>query len=320
VLCVKALFCLTILACTTLFSSTGQEWEKAWALSKLPSVPLPALEKGEIAIGRRPVPRVPDAMVVESVFYLALPPKKAAEAMESWDPSKHKTLGIKLHEQDPQTLIASLKKIPEGKGIEARSRGLATDALPFQLSKAEAAAAQSLAGKAPFGALEKILANRMLLFDTRGADGLPAYENTSRAWQAGTSVRHCLQASPEVARHFHDLLLQGLKGEGSARRTAYAELLTVRREPTLLLGCYLSASAAEGWQIIDFQHYVSGGFYASVVCSQLWPTDKGSVVWRVDHVFVPNDYNRKGIAAMAGDKLLAQEIKAAIGFLQQDCR
>lgn len=262
-------------------------------------------------------------MRVESVFHLGLPPEQAVRALEAWDPSRHPGLGILSHQADPAALAEALDQSPEGKSLLEQSRSFAPGGAPFQMSKAEAMALKAGAKGHPEEALKQLLAGRASHFREKGFDGLPSYETRRPAWQPGPALRQCLLSLPLITRHFHPLLWDGTHGGATApglRRTEYAELLLVRREPTLLLGSYLSAPSPDGWQMVDFQHYVSGGFYAALVCYKFWPAGTGSVVWRSDHVFVPDDAERKGIAAMAGDKLLAQEIRKAIGFLQGDCR
>jgi hypothetical protein len=316
---VKRFALLVLLACLPRHSPAASTWEDAWALSKLPPLPLASLEKGEISIARRPLAGAPEVMRVEAVFHLGLPPEQAARALEGWNPSRHPELEVLSHQGTPSALADTLNQSPEGKSLLAQSR----DPAPFQSSKAEAQALKAGAEEQPAETLKQFLANRAALFREKGLDGLPAYETRNPIWQPGPALRRCLLSLPLATRHFHSLLLDGIKGGAATpglRRTEYAELLLVRREPTLLLGSYLSASTPEGWQTVDFQHYVSGGFYAALACYQFWPAGTGSVVWRSDLVFVPDDLERKGIAAMAGDKLLAQEIRKAIGFLQGDCR
>jgi hypothetical protein len=98
-------------------------------------------------------------------------------------------------------------------------------------------------------------------------------------------------------------------------------MFDVERQAALALGGFYAKPAGGGsWQALDLQYYASTGHYALITLYQLWPAERGTLVWRGDLVSAPALGSLRGVERLASSGVMVKRIEKTINRMKQDAR
>jgi hypothetical protein len=189
----------------------------------------------------------------------------------------------------------------------------------FSEIKGDAARPESIAS-----AWSQLLAKRFADYTRGGLSALAPYETGSSSIQAQSELNSLLSELPAVSNRFSSLLSEARSGKSESAPVHYWQLVNIDGAAVLCLGSVYSRVVPEtgATQILDLQWYVSGGYYLSATCQELYPMQVGkteaTLVWRGDYTAISNKQIRKGMERLFSANIMLQEVKKTIRFFLQD--
>jgi len=299
-------------------------------LSVFGTVNLPQLAKGEIKTGPGTPMSTGRFISVQSCFVVPNPPAKVIAAMRLFDPTAptaHREMNVYLHTDLPAApTVADFSKLnnpphnPAVEALTAATRKMSTD---LQISRAEAQ--KYSAGQPVFGFWSDLLAKRAQEFVAGGAARQAPYDHTRDSIQPGREFAELMRQEGNVSRQFGGFLAKTslFGGKGSLKPDLYWELLRAEDKGVVTLGATYSQPTSDGGvQIADGLYYSSGGYNVSLTLFQLWPVtiDKrpSTLVWRGNFISSRAVGDLHGIARLAADSAMKQDILRAVTIFQRD--
>lgn len=330
------------------FGRASEPIEELKAFSDFDDVNLEKLAGGNILAKRGELADFPRGISVQTCYVVMAPMELTLYMLKTWDPSPHKSLKLDIHcpipsspaAEDFAALDFSSGKIAVRWLVE-KTLSTRAEKTELQISAAEAAGmaewvrnereadpdhARTRAPEIARQCWINILQSRAEKFYQEGFAGLPPYENGKETIKPAAEFEGLLEDQPRITRQFAAIIAETpmarQQGADKLEPYCYWELFDVTSHATLNLGALYVKPVGDGYQLLDCQHYASGGYYASLILQQVWPIrigDRdGCLVWRGDFLSAPSLAITKGIERVAYGKIMLLETRKSIAFFLED--
>lgn len=270
-------------------------------------------------------------MGVESLFFIPSSPKAVMERLADWSPTRHKSLGVYVHQgftPPPKAAVFNqLAKPPQNSAVKLLERETVRSLQRFNLSQAEQSLARTMFSKGSSAQQVRrfwiqLLSERATTYFGQGVRALPPYKGRGGEVKVREEALALIRSQPKLFGHFKGILADAIFApKGNLNQRPYWELLSIQGTGTLNLGCLYWRAGDGGWQAVDFQFYFSSGLYTSVITYQIWPAtlngQSGALVWRSDLISSPF-FNSSGVNRVGTNMMMQQELKKTIGLLKSD--
>lgn len=268
---------------------------------------------------------------VESLFFIPSSPRAVMERLADWTPTRHKSLGVYVHQgfQPPPTasVFSKLANPPQNTAVKLLERETVRSLLRFNLSQAERSLGQTMfsQNKGPQQVRRfwtQLLSERATTYFGKGVRALPPYKTRGGEIKVREEALALIRSQAKLFGHFKGILADAIFApKGNLNQRPYWELLSIQGTGTLNLGCLYWQQGDGGWQAVDFQYYFSSGLYTSVITYQIWPANlngrNGALVWRCDLISSPF-FNSSGVNRVGTNMMMQQELKKTIFLLKND--
>ncbi len=268
---------------------------------------------------------------VESLFFIPSSPKVVMERLANWTPTRHKSLGVFVHQgfnPPPQAAVFNkLAKPPNNSAVKLLERETTRTLQRFNLSQAEQSLARKMFSESRNAQQVRrfwiqLLSERATTFFAKGVRALPPYKGRGGEVKVREEALALIRSQKKLFGHFKGILADAIFApKDNLNRRPYWELLSIQGTGTLNLGCLYWRQGDGGWQAIDFQYYFSSGLYTSVITYQIWPANlngrSGALVWRSDLISSPF-FDSSGVNRVGTNMMMQQELKKTISLLKQD--
>jgi hypothetical protein len=297
------------------------------------SVDLSSLSGGAVQAVRGPNLGNARDVSIQAVYLIHAPVARALQLHQQWDAGKHPELKVYVHHDfsTHPTLADFTQSIPGNGAVRklTEATGKLPDLEDLQLSKAEAVGFKKTGGggayPAPVQAFwSQVLFHRASDFLQHGLSGQPPYDTADGSARVSEEISRLLSEQPKVRAAFgpiisHSPLWGGL---GSAPLMPYWELFDVESQAAFNLGAATSVMTGDSAQMVDFQYYASGGYFAYITLYQMWPVTvngkPATLVWRVDSMSSQELSDLAPFDRMASGVAMSKDILRIINFFQKD--
>jgi hypothetical protein len=323
--------CLITIAITTVRADVTSELASFSVFDKIDPTALasgnPSVAHGPAMSGRY--------ISAQSCFVVAAPPVRVAEAMRSWNPSRHSDLKVLIHSDLPASpgpssfsRLASAGDNSAVRSLVSATQKASTD---LQISKEEAKKlpSGSAAGggmPAPIAAFwSDLLAGRARAFSSGGSAAQPPYDFSGQAVRPSEEFNSLLRQQDKIRKQFSGLIdATGIgRGSGSLKPELYWELISADEQGVVSLGASYRRSGSNGtFQAADALYYASGGFYVGLTLYQLWPIEVGgrpsTLVWRGDLISSATIAGLHGIERVGAESSMMRDISKSVNTFRRD--
>jgi hypothetical protein len=291
------------------------------------TVSLPQLAKGEIKTGQGTPLSTGRFLAVQSCSVVPNPPAKVLATMRQFDPTAYKELKVYLHTDLPAApTVADFSKLnnpPHNSAVEALAAATRKMSTDLQISRAEAQRYSQ--GQPVFAFWSDLLAKRAQDFVAGGVARVAPYDYTRDSVQPGREFAELMREQGNVSRQFGGFLAKtGLfGGKGSIKPDLYWELLQAEDNGVVTLGASYSQPTPDGGvQVADGLYYASGGYNVVLTLFQLWPVTidgrASTLIWRGNFISARAVGDLHGIARLAAESAMKQDILRAVTLFQRD--
>ena len=326
---------LTVFALTASRGFAADPAAEMASFSAFDKVDLALLAKSDLKTAHGVATSNPRFASVQSCYVAPGSPAQHLAAMRDWSPTRHSELKVYLHNDlsagATAASFAKLGSAPDNSDVRALAAATQKPSPELQISREEAKKLPTgAAGGGAFptpvaGFWAELLAARARAFSSGGAGGQPSYDYSGKPIRPGDELRAMLAQQEKVRRQFSGLIEStGIgRGAGSLKPEMYWELLQVEDSAVLTLGASYSKAGPNGsYQAADTLYYASGGYYAGVTLSQLWPVEVGgkasTLVWRGDLISAASLAELHGIERIASESQMMKDISRAVTFFRRD--
>ncbi len=297
------------------------------ALQKLPP--------GEVLTTKPPLMAFERGLAVETCFLAPFPLEKVRDNFKNWNQTLYPDLGVYLQGAITQTSSPELERLvfnpslkPVKKLMEKTADARANDC-PLHLSKTEVTSlselsADKLLPETATSLWKKLLTKRLADYTDGGLASLSPYDAGRPPIQTLSEFNSLFQELPAVSNRFAPLLDAARSGKSEGTPYHYWQLINVDGTAVLCLGSIYTREVPEtgATQLLDLQWYVSGGYYVSATCMELYPIQAGktpaTLIWRGDYTAISMKQIRKGMERLFSVNIMLQEVKKSIRFFLQD--
>jgi hypothetical protein len=330
----RTLFLACLIAISVLSAQGADPAAELASFSVFDKVDIAALASGDPLVAHG-TPMGGRYISVQSLFVVAAPPLRVAEAMHNWNPSRHSELKIAIHSDLPSspkpTNFSRLSTPPDNGAVRFLVSATQKGSTDLQISKDEAkklSTAASGTGLMPptvAAFWTDVLSNRARAFSSGGSAAQPSYDYTSQAVRPADEFNGLMRQQEKVRKQFAGFIdSAGIgRGSGSIRPELYWELLSADEQGVLTLGASYRRSGPNGtFQAADALYYATGGYYVGLTLYQMWPVDVGgkpsTLVWRGDFISSPAVAGLHGIERVAAESSMMRDISRAITAFRRD--
>ena len=317
----------------------------AWAdpLSELASfsifdkVDLAQLAKTEVKTAHGPPMKNTRFLAVQSCYLVPGSPVHQMEALQQWNPTKHRELKVFLHSDLPSNPGAAnferLKSAPDNASVRSFVSATQKMSSNLQISKEEAQKFSAAGGSGAGGVMPPsvvafwadVLSGRTKAFVSGGMAAQPPYNHAGPSIRPSDEVNGLLSEQDKIRRQFAGLI--GVtaigRGAGSLTPELYWELLDVGDLGVVTLGASYRRSGAGGtYQAADVLYYASGGYYVALTLHQLWPVTvdgkPSTLVWRGDMISSAELGSLHGVERLGSESVMMKNIAKAVTAFRRD--
>lgn len=294
---------------------------------------------GDILSERGALMKLRTGISTQTCFAVPASPAETAKQLQCWDPLPHQSLGVyQFHSMQTPPAAADFNSLDLSLNERAvryllgKTLTIGPGDTDLHLSSDErrqfmTGLKRNSTAKEAAACWTKLLMARAALFQTKGFDGVPAYESAGGTVSPADQLRLMLKEKGEIVREF-DPLIQKIRLAGGGAPTLtpfhYWSLFSSEGYGTLNLGAVYLLPVGDRYQLLDVEYYVSGSYYASVTFYEVWPArageKTGSVVWRGDFFSAPGLAHTKGMERIAYGAIMLLEIKKEIRAFQDDMK
>ena len=166
-----------------------------------------------------------------------------------------------------------------------------------------------------------LLANRVHLFMSGGADAQPSYDHTGDNISPGREFAGLLSSQGKIRQQFSGFLGRiGLGHSGASSPDLFWELVDVDSKGVLTLGG--SFARTNPYQAADVLYYASGGYYVGLTLYQMWPvTVEGkpsTLVWRGDLISSAEIASLHGVERLASESAMMKDVAKGVILFRHD--
>lgn len=281
--------------------------------SNLPEIDLRQIEQGDVAGNRGPLGNFNRGVYAESVYFIHASVATVGEKMLHWNSARHPELEIKTLREyrwpapasawDSLTLTSAQRDdrwLLERTAQLALTAGSPTD---LHVTRAEIASFRDRTHQAgnrsatePRDATvnafwRKLLRDRNNALVSGGLAGLPAYSASGVRIDTRAEFNNLLKLAPAIAGRFRALTggspFVAEAASAGLEIVPYWEASLARGHTNLKAAFLVAHKGSPSWQIADCTYYTSDTYFMSVTLYELWPRDKGTIVWQTDFASAP---------------------------------
>ena len=320
---------LAVLFVTSAEAGPSEELAKFSGISKLD---IAAVTGGKVLTERGSGAQGRD-IAVEALFFIPLSPEKGADFIRRWNSTKYPDLETYLHGSiSGQPSPADFKKLGSV-ASSAPVKVLVANTVKLDPQKPQLNVSQEEAQRAPRNASpnamspevanfwSELLANRARAFASSGVSGQPPYFLNGEKVQVSSEISRLLKSRGKWQSQFSDLLGSSSYQNSGGKLSLFWTMFDVDRQAALALGGFYAKPANDGsWQALDLHYYASTGHYALITLYQLWPVERGTLVWRGDLVSAPALSYASRVERLASSGVMVKRIEKTINRMKQDAR
>lgn len=323
--------CLLALSIPNAFADPAAELA---SFSVFDKIDLNALATGDPNVAHG-VPMGGRYISTQSCFVVAAPPVRVAEAMRSWNPSRHSELKILIHSDLPSSPgpanFSRLSSAPDNSAVRSLVNATQKASTDLQISKEEAkklpvATTGGGAMPAPIATFwAEVLGGRSRAFASGGSAAQAPYDHTGQAVRPAEEFNGLLRQQEKVRKQFSGLIdAAGIgRGAGSLKPELFWELLSADDQGVVTLGASYRRSGSQGaFHAADALYYASGGYYVALTLYQMWPVDVGgkpsTLVWRGDFISSATIAGLHGIERVASESSMMRDVGKAVKAFRRD--
>lgn len=329
-----------VVLCLTLVSAQAGPLEEVKALSRIPSLNLASLKKGQIATQRGPEGKFDRGLSLESCYFIHAPMTVVGAKLLHWDPSPHAEMENRLYHEynlakphEPFRALRLDPAISKDKWLLEHTYAIANgdSTKDLHLTAAEAtlirevvpnAKAASVAARADRAneAWRRILQARSNSLAQGGMKAVAPY-SAAGAISPGSELRGLLTLNAIAAKHFRPVMNARpftASGPAASEAVGYWETAEVRGHTTLQLGVFTAHKSADSWQLADCVYYPTDTYFMALDLFQLWPLDDGTLVWQAGYVSAPFRGYLGGIDRYVAGKQQTEETIATVKAFRSD--
>lgn len=322
--------CLIAASIPNVFADPAAELS---SFSVFDKIDLNALATGDPTVAHG-IPMGGRYISAQSCFVVAAPPVRVAEAMRSWNPTRHSELKVFIHSDLPSspgpTNFSRLSSAPDNSAVRFLVNATQKASTDLQLSKEEAKKLPTAAGSgampAPIAAFwADVLGGRGRAYASGGSAAQAPYDHTGQAVRPADEFGGLLRQQEKIRKQFSGLIDgTGIgRGAGSIKPELFWELLSADDQGVVTLGASYRRSGSQGtFQAADALYYASGGYYVALTLYQLWPVDVGgkpsTLVWRGDFISSATVAGLHGIERVASESAMMRDVAKAVKAFRRD--
>ena len=298
------------------------------AASSIQNLDLEKLRGGEIANARGPLGDFARGVYVESCYFLRAPPPVVIAAMQKWDPTRHRELEVSafrdyalpstpavfnsliLNSGRPQDRWLIDKTFELAKAGETELHLNAGDMALVRSSLGQESQSSGHGDAKVSEVWRTILHRRSEALGTGGLAAVPSYRAADTEIAARAEFEALLKMAPAIAARFASLTngrpfsAAGLAPDST---NMYWEASLVRGHTGLHNGVLCTRKNANSWQAVDLSYYVSDTYILSMTLYEIWPSDRGTLLWQIDFVSAPfHNFGNAVERTFAGRELLKE--------------
>lgn len=272
---------------------------------------------------------------VQSCYVTPGSPAQQIEALNQWNPAKHRELKVYLHSDIPSSPAAAnfarLKDAPDNGAVHSLVSATQKLGSDLQISKEEAkkfSGGENGGGNMPAAVVafwSDVLAGRAKNFISGGTAAQLPYDHTGESIRANEELNSLLKQQDKIRKQFSGFLGETAIGRGSGSITPelYWELLEADDQGVVTLGAsYHRAGANGSYQAADVLYYASGGYYVALTLYQMWPvTANGkpsTLIWRGDMISSASLADLHGVERLGSESAMMKDISKAITTFRRD--
>ena len=197
----------------------------------------------------------------------------------------------------------------------------------LHVSSADIASFQEMARQAPNnpstqqrdgivnGFWRKLLRARDDALSRGGLAAVPSYSADGVEIAARPELDSLLQQTPKIAAHFRGLVSGApfMPGPSAGVEIVpYWQAARARGHTNLHAAFFVSRKGAASWHLADCTYYVSDTYFMSITLYELFPQDKGTLVWQIDFASAPFRSYTGGLDRLfAGSEMVKEATKTA---------
>jgi hypothetical protein len=323
------------------FSAAGDPLEEIRSVAQLPALDLATLKSGQVVTSRGKDGDFARGISLQSCYFIAAPMAAVGEKLLHWNPAGHQQMNVRLYREYPlaspreafqAVRLASTvandrwlldRTLAIADGAAARDLHLTpaeTQIIHDGVPKKGVGSAQAREARAN-GAWGEILRRRSESLARGGIAAVAPYGNDN-AISPGSEFRGLLSLDSKVAKYFRPLLSARPLTAGGAsdvdESVGYWETSIVRGHSTLQLGVFAARKSAANWQLLDCVYYPSDTYFMALDLFQLWPLDKGTLLWQTGFVSAPFRSYLGGVDRFVAGKQMTQETLETIKAFRED--
>jgi len=297
-----------------------------------PDFDLQDLANGKVEGARAPAKGSALSISVETFYVLSASPdvviNRMVDSSSATESAASETLDIKNHVSISSPPVAAdfaqfdLKGESTSRFGFGGSNMLEGNTQQLNLTKEEAEKINRLdpkSAEAMESLWKSLLLERAKAFYQGGLLNTPGYASRGRQFNLQAELVSMLKSRPKVLTHFQDLLGVAMTGKplpDSLPSTYYWETSKLQGQKNITLAGIFSRPYEQGYQVLDCTHYVSGGYFTSMILYQIWPVEiegkQQCLVWRGDYVISQSMNFLKGVERMAAENIMLLEIKKSV--------
>ncbi len=303
----------------------------------MPEIDLTKLEQGEVLGVRGPNGNFPRGIYAESCYFIHATVPVVGAKLLHWNSAKHPELEISALREfrwpapaNAWDALALKSSRREDQWLTDRTwqlRSVADAKTDLHVSSADIASFQEMARRVPQNPStqqrdgivnafwRKLLRSRDDALAHGGLAAVPSYSADGVEIAARPELDSLLRQTPKIAAHFRALTGSAPFKPGPGANVEivpYWQAARARGHTNLHAAFFVGRKGTSSWQLADCTYYVSDTYFMSITLYELFPQDKGTLVWQIDFASAPFRSFTGGLDRLfAGGEMVKEAARAA---------